>query len=126
MDMLQDQVGNFRGTDRHGFAVDYQFFNPRGGVYWQLPERVAGGTLGLYGHVGKTQLEPSLYDLYDTWLGPAKQRLDAQDLRSRPVLTADGMTVDLFEMADYVLERVARHNHGPTSDDQTLIVAEIK
>ncbi len=41
-------------------------------------------------------------------------------------IVAGGMTVGLFEMADYILERVARHNHGPITDDRTLIVAEIR
>lgn len=36
------------------------------------------------------------------------------------------MSVDLFDVADYVLDRVERHQHGPTTDDKTLIVAEIK
>jgi sigma-B regulation protein RsbU (phosphoserine phosphatase) len=41
-------------------------------------------------------------------------------------IAAEAMTVGLFEMADYILDRVNRHSHGPTTDDRTLIVAEIK
>jgi serine phosphatase RsbU (regulator of sigma subunit) len=36
------------------------------------------------------------------------------------------MPLDLFGTADYILDRVARFQHGPTTDDMTLIVAEIK
>ena len=41
-------------------------------------------------------------------------------------IVAESMSVELFEMADYVLQRVAAHNHGPITDDRTLIVAEIR
>lgn len=41
-------------------------------------------------------------------------------------IVSGGMTVELFEMADYVLDRVARYSHGPPNDDKTLIVSEIK
>ncbi len=36
------------------------------------------------------------------------------------------MSVDLFDMADRMLDLVAHHQHGPTMDDKTLIVAEVK
>ena len=41
-------------------------------------------------------------------------------------IVSGGMTVELFEMADYVLEQVAHYSHGPPNDDKTLIVAEIR
>ncbi len=41
-------------------------------------------------------------------------------------IAAAAMSRDLFEMADHILERVAEHEHGPSTDDKTLIVAEIK
>ena len=41
-------------------------------------------------------------------------------------IAAGAMSVDLFHLADHVLEQVARYQHGPTTDDQTLIVAEIQ
>ncbi len=36
------------------------------------------------------------------------------------------MSVDLFGMADQMLDQVTRYQDGPTADDRTLIVAEIK
>ena len=41
-------------------------------------------------------------------------------------IVRDAVSVDLFDMADYVLDRIDRYQHGPTTDDKTLIVAEIK
>ena len=41
-------------------------------------------------------------------------------------IAVGAMSVDLFDAADYILDRVARHQHGPATDDKTLIVAEIK
>jgi iron complex outermembrane receptor protein len=98
--MLQDEIGNFRGVDRHAFSVDYEFFNPRGGVFWRVPGRIGGGALGLYGHVGTTQLEPSLYDLYDTWSGPEVLGVAPLFRRSRPVLADDGVSVRYLEWSD--------------------------
>ena len=41
-------------------------------------------------------------------------------------ITAQGLHIDLFEMADKVLEQIAGYRHGPPKDDMTLILAEIK
>ena len=39
---------------------------------------------------------------------------------------SDAMRLDLFDMADGVLDQIERHRYGPSKDDKTLIVAEIK
>lgn len=36
------------------------------------------------------------------------------------------MTRQLFDMADAILEQVARYRYGPARDDRTIVVAEIK
>lgn len=36
------------------------------------------------------------------------------------------MCVDLFEMADQILDQLAQRQQWPVTDDRTLIVAEIK
>jgi hypothetical protein len=41
-------------------------------------------------------------------------------------IATDAMSLDLFDTADHVLVEVARYQHGPTTDDSTLIVAEIQ
>ena len=41
-------------------------------------------------------------------------------------IATEAMSLDLFDTADHILDQVARYQHGPTTDDMTLIVAEIK
>ncbi|HYW79279.1 MAG TPA: PP2C family protein-serine/threonine phosphatase, partial [Thermoguttaceae bacterium] len=41
-------------------------------------------------------------------------------------MAADAMQVDLFAMADHILGRIETDQQGPTLDDKTLIVAEVK
>lgn len=96
---LQHAAGNFRGDLRHGYTVDYDFFNPKGGLHWQAG-RAAGGDLSLYGSVGVNRREPADNDLFDTWLGG--DDLGAEPLfgRSETVLAADGVTVDHLEWFD--------------------------
>lgn len=80
-----DEVGNFTGADRHAYTVTHDFFNPKGGLFWQTPWAMAGGQLGLYGHAGVTQREPADSDLWGAFTGP-------DDLGARP-LFADGEVV---------------------------------
>jgi serine phosphatase RsbU (regulator of sigma subunit) len=41
-------------------------------------------------------------------------------------MAVGAMSVDLFDAADHILDRVSRHQQGPATDDKTLIVVEIK
>ena len=41
-------------------------------------------------------------------------------------ICSEAMSVDLFAMADFVLQMVTGFQHGPVTDDKTLIVAEIR
>jgi sigma-B regulation protein RsbU (phosphoserine phosphatase) len=41
-------------------------------------------------------------------------------------IATEAMSLDLFDTADHILGEVARYQHGPTTDDMTLIVAEMK
>lgn len=103
-DFIQNEVGNFRGTQRNAFTVDYEFFNPKAGAHLKLPLKPGGDTLGVYGFIGRNHLEPSLYDLYDTWLGP--EILDVPPLfrNSRPVYEEDGQTVAYVEWDNPVVQ----------------------
>ena len=69
-DFLQKEVGNFAGGLRNAYAVEYDFFNPKVGLFWQTPWRLVGGDLGLYGHVGVTHREPADNDYWGVWAGP--------------------------------------------------------
>ena len=66
----QAALGNFTGADRHAYEVSYDWFNPKGGVHWELPSRPWGGRATAYLHVGVTRREPTDGELYDTWYGP--------------------------------------------------------
>ncbi len=50
-----------------------------------------------------------------------EQQLGVQGLQK---IVVDAMEVDLFDAADFILDRVFQFQHGPTTDDMTLIVAE--
>jgi iron complex outermembrane receptor protein len=114
-DFLQNEVGNFRGDNgtRHGYTVKYDFFNPKGGLYWRLPRGVAGGELGLYGHVGVSHREPADADLFDTWDGPDDLGVAPLFHQSSPVYDADGM-VAYLEWSDPLVseERVLNYEVG--------------
>ncbi len=69
-DFMQDRVGNFAGGLRNAYTVEYDFFNPKAGLFWQTPWRPVNGDLGLYGHVGITHREPADSDYWGVWAGP--------------------------------------------------------
>lgn len=69
-DFLQNATGNFQGAARNGYGLDYDFFNPKGGLYWQAPGAPLGGELGIYGHFGIAHREPTDTEVFDTWDGP--------------------------------------------------------
>ena len=41
-------------------------------------------------------------------------------------IAREAASSDLFQVADHILDRVAGHQHGPATDDKTLIVAEVQ
>lgn len=69
-DFMQEEVGNFSGGLRHAYSVEYDFFNPKAGLFWQTPWHPGNGDLGLYGHVGITHREPADSDYWGVWAGP--------------------------------------------------------
>ncbi|MDO9171171.1 MAG: TonB-dependent receptor [bacterium] len=92
----QAELGNFTGEDRHAYEVSYDWFNPKGGVHWELPARPWGGRAAAYLHVGVTRREPTDGELYDTWYGP-------DDLGVAPLFrTGRGVDEDGDGDTDYV------------------------
>jgi iron complex outermembrane receptor protein len=124
-ELKQDEIGNFRGANRHAFTVEYDFFNPRGGFYWELPDQVAEGRLGIYGHLGVTRLEPSLYDLYDTWSGPEYLGVAPLFGESKEVLSSDGQTLDYLEWSNPLVpeEEALNYELGAAWRNGTVSVA---
>ncbi len=61
----QYEAGNFEGAFLNSYEVDYDFFNPRFGINYNLNENI-----NFYGNVSFAQREPADDELYDTWDGP--------------------------------------------------------
>jgi iron complex outermembrane receptor protein len=103
-DFAQDELANFRGLDRQAYSVNYEFFNPKGGLHWRLPGTVAGGEMALYVHVGVARREPADSDLFDTWQGPDDLGVAPLFRRSRVIYRDDGVTVDHVEWSDPIVQ----------------------
>jgi len=58
-------AGNFRGVYRHTFEVDYNFFNPRFGINYNLSP-----SWNVFGNFSIAHREPADNELYDIWQGP--------------------------------------------------------
>ncbi|MCF7793074.1 MAG: TonB-dependent receptor [Candidatus Cloacimonetes bacterium] len=61
----QHESGNFAGENLHSYEVDYNFFNPRFGVNYNLNE-----SFNIYGNLSFAQREPTDGELFDLWDGP--------------------------------------------------------
>ncbi len=104
----QEAVGHFTGENRHAYSVDYDFFNPKGGVSWELPSRPLGGRMALFGHVGVTHREPTDAELFDTWDGPDDLGVAPLFRRSVPIDEDGDGQVDYLQWSDpYVSEEKA-------------------
>ena len=61
----QLESGNFSGEYLNTYEVDYNFFNPRFGVNYNVNEN-----FNIYGNISISQREPTDDELYDIWKGP--------------------------------------------------------
>ena len=61
----QEEEGNFSGEYLNSYEVDYNFFNPRFGVNYNLSE-----SMNVYVNYSQSHREPTDGELYDTWSGP--------------------------------------------------------
>nr|MBC8426963.1 TonB-dependent receptor [bacterium] len=120
----QDEVGNFTGADRHAYEVDYDFFNPKGGVHWELPSEPFGGRTALYAHVGRTHREPTDGELFDTWDGPDDVGVSPLFRHSVPVDEDGDGDADYLEWSEpYVRhERALNYELGAAWRGETLSV----
>lgn len=106
-------AGNFTGADRHAFTVAHDFFNPKGGLYWQTPWILAGGELGLYGHVGVTRREPADSDYWGAWTGPDDLGVRPLFRDGRPVVDAQGDTLyTRWQGAQIAPEKILNYEAG--------------
>ncbi|MEN8006484.1 MAG: TonB-dependent receptor [Candidatus Krumholzibacteriota bacterium] len=93
---MQNEVGNFVGNQRNAYTVDYDFFNPKAALHWQMPGRVVGGSMAVYGSVGRNHREPTDGELFNIWDSGSDFDVDPLFDTSREVLKADG-SVDYLE-----------------------------
>ncbi len=98
-DFLQREVGNFAGDQRNGYTVDYDFFNPKGGMHWHAGN-VAGGKFALFGSIGVSHREPTDGELFDTWKGGDDLGVQPLFNQSRNVMKDDGTTIDHVQWWD--------------------------
>jgi iron complex outermembrane recepter protein len=104
----QDELLHFTGADRHAYEVDYDFFNPKGGLHWRLPAYPLGGEASVYAHVGVTHREPTDSELFDTWSGPDDLGVAPLFRDSTPVdEDGDGQTDYLQWSNPYIVEEKA-------------------
>jgi len=61
----QNESGNFTGEYLNSYQVDYNFFNPRFGVNYNLNE-----AMNVYANISFAHREPTDDELFDTWDGP--------------------------------------------------------
>ncbi len=102
-DFLQQEVAHFTGEERNAYGVAYDFFNPKGGLFWQTPWRVAGGEIGLFAHAGITHREPADAEYWDTWYGPDDLGADPLFADRREVRDAAG-NVAYVQWSDPLVE----------------------
>ncbi len=118
-DFIQEEVGGFTGAARNAYSVEYDFFNPKAGLFYDLPGQVAGGQLGVYGHVGVNHREPADSDYWGVWAGP--DDLGQTPLFDRSELVTDGDgTYTRWSGARIQEERVLNYEGGVAFHDQHL------
>ena len=108
-DLVQNEVGNFAGANRHAYSVDHAFFNPKGGMHWQTGARPLGGELAVYGQVGLAHREPSALDYFDTWLGPWDLGAEPLFARRREIMVNGA--VDHVEWSEPLVEAERAMNY---------------
>jgi len=113
----QNQVGNFQGDLRNAYTVTYDWFNPRGGLFWQLPD----ARWGLYGHVGVAHREPADNEMWDAWEGPDDLGADPLFRQSREVRDGSGQ-VQYVAWSDPIVqeEKVINYEAGVAFRGNTL------
>jgi iron complex outermembrane receptor protein len=84
----QHEAGNFEGAFLNSYEVDYDFFNPRFGINYNLNDN-----LNFYGNVSFAQREPADDELYNLWKGPDDLGVTPQFNESEIVTDENGDTI---------------------------------
>ncbi len=95
----QHEAGNFEGDYLNSYEVDYDFFNPRFGINYNLNENI-----NFYGNVSFAQREPADDELYDTWDGPDDLGVAPLFAKADTVFADDGSVKRINWKDPYVKE----------------------
>ncbi len=98
-DFEQLESGNFTGEFLNAYEVDYNFFNPRFGVNYNVNEN-----FNIYGNISISQREPTDSELYDTWDGPDDLGVAPLFAVADTVFTDDGNVEKINWSDPYVKE----------------------
>jgi len=95
----QHEAGNFEGAFLNSYEVDYDFFNPRFGINYNLNENI-----NFYGNVSLASREPADDELYDTWDGPDDLDVPPLFAKADTVFADDGSVKRINWKDPYVKE----------------------
>jgi iron complex outermembrane receptor protein len=93
----QHEAGNFEGAFLNSYEVDYDFFNPRFGVNYNISK-----SLNTYANVSLAHREPTDAELYDTWDGPDDLGVTPLFAESESITNASGDTLRIEWSDPYV------------------------
>ncbi|NQV18271.1 MAG: TonB-dependent receptor [Armatimonadetes bacterium] len=95
----QNKAGNFEEAFLNSYDVDYNFFNPRFGINYNLNEN-----LNFYGNISFAQREPADDELYDTWYGPDDLGVTPLFAKADTVFANDDSVIRINWKEPYVKE----------------------
>ena len=95
----QHEAGNFESAFLNSYEVDYNFFNPRFGINYNLNEN-----FNIYGNVSLSSREPTDNELYDTWDGPDDLGVAPLFAKADTVFTDTGLVEQINWSDPYIKE----------------------
>lgn len=112
----QQEAGNFEGAFLNSYEVDYNFFNPRFGINYNLNEN-----LNFYGNVSFAQREPADDELYNLWKGPDDLGVTPQFNESEIITDENGDTIRI-EWSEPIVkeEKLTNYELGAAYDSGVL------
>ena len=87
-EFAQNEAGNFTGKLLNSYKVDYDFFNPRLGINYNISERINS-----YVNVSFAHREPTDNELYNLWKGPDDLGVTPQFNKSKIITNSSGDTI---------------------------------
>ena len=112
-DFAQRPLGNFQGDLLNAYTLTYNWFNPRGALFWQVAGSGGGTGVGLYGNVGVAHREPANNEMWGAFAGPDDLGVEPLFRTSREVRDSSGQ-VQYLDWTDPVVtqEQVINYEAG--------------